>query len=116
MFWKRTKPPIDDPELLRRYAVLLREHRDFPALARLLTADEWRRIEELSDAAVLRFIRQRYDCDSREAAHLHEQWREYLTDCLPMAWDFTADGDVCLHDHERRLFDTWAAEIGLTPR
>ncbi|MDH3458441.1 MAG: hypothetical protein OER90_16485 [Gemmatimonadota bacterium] len=110
------KPPIDDAELLRRYSVLLRVHRDLAGLARRFDADDWRRIGELWEAGLLRFLRRRYDCGKYETAHLLRQWGEHVSDCIAVPPRFTADGEVALDDHECRLFDTWAAETGLTPQ
>ncbi len=110
------KAPIDDAELLRRYAVLLRVHRDLQGLARRFDADDWRRIGELWEAALIRFVRQRYDCGKYEAVQLLGRWRRHVSESLTMPPRFSQDGEVSLYDDEHRLFDAWAGELGLTPR
>ncbi len=110
------KPPIDDAALLRRYAVLQRVHQDLPGLARRFDADEWRRIDELGEAALLRFVRRRYDCGKYETAYLLRQWKQHVSDRIATPPRFTEEGEASLHDEECSLFDAWAGELGLTPR
>ncbi len=101
------KPAVPDAELLRR----LRD-----GAWGSLTNDEHRRIAELWDAALLRFIRRRYRCGSDVAEQVLEEWVEYARDRVAYRVAFTDDGEVSPDDHVCRMTDFYAARIGLTPR
>jgi hypothetical protein len=110
---RSSTPPMDDAELLHRYAALLNEEPDSRVVAHLLTAEERRHLEELWEAAFVRTIRRRYGCGRAQAAHLLVRWNDNIA---LVESGLTQDGEVFLRDDDHRRLDAWAAEIGLVPR